>query len=88
MYSELESYLSNSFEFIEETEDKKFEILLWWKEYEKYFPILAMIAKQIFSTPISTVAVEQKFNAGGSILDSKRSCLSPTSLQMQACVDD
>ncbi|KAK3230204.1 hypothetical protein Dsin_002085 [Dipteronia sinensis] len=87
-YSELESYLSTSFGFIEDTEDKKFDILHWWKEHERYFPILAMIAKQILSTPVSTVAVEQQFNAGGNILDPKGSLMSPKSLQIQACVED
>ncbi|KAK3218131.1 hypothetical protein Dsin_012101 [Dipteronia sinensis] len=74
--------------FIEDTEDKKFDILHWWKEHERYFPILAMIAKQILSTPVSTVAVEQQFSAGGNILDPKRSLMSPKSLQIQACVED
>ncbi|KAK3189036.1 hypothetical protein Dsin_028597 [Dipteronia sinensis] len=87
-YSELESYLSTSFGFIEDTEDKKFDILHWWKEHERYFPILAMIAKQILSTPVSTVAVEQQFSAGGNILDPRRSLMSPKSLQIQACVED
>ncbi|KAK3211871.1 hypothetical protein Dsin_016577 [Dipteronia sinensis] len=72
----------------EDTEDKKFDILHWWKEHERYFPILAMIAKQILSTPVSTVAVEQQFSAGGNILDPKRSLKSPKSLQIQACVED
>ncbi|KAK3222295.1 hypothetical protein Dsin_009320 [Dipteronia sinensis] len=87
-YSDLESYLSTSFVFIEDTEDKKFDILHWWKEHERYFPILAMIAKQILSTPVSTVAVEQQFSAGENILDPKRSLMSPKSLQIQACVED
>ncbi|KAK3218633.1 hypothetical protein Dsin_012603 [Dipteronia sinensis] len=87
-YSELESYLSTSFEFIEDNEDKKFDILHQWNEHERYFPILAMIAKQILSTPVSTVAVEQQFNASGNILNPKCSLMSPKSLQLQACVED
>ncbi|KAK3219700.1 hypothetical protein Dsin_013670 [Dipteronia sinensis] len=67
---------------------KKFDILHWWKEHERYFPILAMIAKQILSTPVSTVAVEQQFSSGGNILDPKRSLMNPKSLQIQACVED
>ncbi|KAK2654332.1 hypothetical protein Ddye_014188 [Dipteronia dyeriana] len=31
----------------------------WWKDYEQEYPILAIIAKQILGTPVSTVAVEQ-----------------------------
>ena len=49
---------------------------------------MATIAKNIFSTPVSTMAVEQEFSAGGNILDERRSCLTPKSLQIQVCVDD
>ncbi|KAK0572780.1 hypothetical protein LWI29_037199 [Acer saccharum] len=49
---------------------------------------MAMIAKNIFSTPVFTVAVEQEFSAGGNILDERRSCLTPKALQIHVCVDD
>ncbi|KAK0597411.1 hypothetical protein LWI29_024997 [Acer saccharum] len=82
-HSELKSYLASSCEFTEE-----FDILKYWNEATKYYPIMAMIAKNIFSTPVSTVAVEQEFSAGGNILDEKRLCLTPKTLQIQVCVDD
>ncbi|KAK0607371.1 hypothetical protein LWI29_014006 [Acer saccharum] len=82
-HAELESYLASSCEFPEE-----FDLLKYWNDATKYYPIMAMIAKNIFSTPISTVAVEQEFSAGGNILDEKRSCLTPKALQIQVCVDD
>ncbi|KAK2634388.1 hypothetical protein Ddye_029180 [Dipteronia dyeriana] len=66
----------------------KFDILHWWREHEKHFPILSIIAKQILATPVSIVAVEQEFSAGGNILDARRSLLSPESIQVQVCVDD
>ncbi|KAK3198374.1 hypothetical protein Dsin_021789 [Dipteronia sinensis] len=87
MEEKLSDYLSVYYEQ-EDTEDKKFDILHWWKEHERYFPILATIAKQILSTPVSTVAVEQQFSAGGNILDPRHSLMSPKSLQIQACVED
>ena len=49
---------------------------------------MAMIAKNIFSTLVSTMTVEQEFSAEGNILDEKRSCLTPKALQIQVCVDD
>ncbi|KAI9165216.1 hypothetical protein LWI28_009816 [Acer negundo] len=49
---------------------------------------MATIAKNIISTPVSTVAVEQEFSAGGNILDERHSCLTPKALQIQVCVDD
>ncbi|KAK3222925.1 hypothetical protein Dsin_009950 [Dipteronia sinensis] len=59
-----------------------------WDDHKKVFPILAIIAKQILGTPVSTVAVEQEFSAGGIILEPRRSVLYPQSLEAQACVDD
>ncbi|KAK3225909.1 hypothetical protein Dsin_005771 [Dipteronia sinensis] len=53
-----------------------------------YFSILAIIAKQIRSTPISTVVVEQEFSARGNILDTKLSLFNLESIQIQACIDD
>ncbi|KAK0573935.1 hypothetical protein LWI29_015778 [Acer saccharum] len=82
-YSELESYLASSCEFTE-----AFDILKYWNEATEYYPIMAMIAKNIFSTPVSTVAVEQEFSAGRNILDERRLCLTPKALQIQVCVDD
>ncbi|KAK2655688.1 hypothetical protein Ddye_008740, partial [Dipteronia dyeriana] len=54
---------------------ENFDILYWWKEREKHFPVLSIIAKQILATPVSTVVVEQEFSAGGNILEARRSLL-------------
>ena len=53
--SELQSYLTTTFEFVDSPD---FDILQWWKEHQRHFPILAVMAKQILVTPMSTVAVE------------------------------
>ncbi|KAL5862402.1 hypothetical protein ACOSQ4_003698 [Xanthoceras sorbifolium] len=83
--SEVDLYVNTFFEFLD-SED--FNILHWWREHETNFPILALIAKQIFGTPVSTVVVEQKFSAGGNVLDERRALLSPDSIQIQVCIDD
>ncbi|KAK2634445.1 hypothetical protein Ddye_029237 [Dipteronia dyeriana] len=46
------------------------------------------VAKQILTTPVSTVVVEQDFSASGNILDARLSLLCPESIQVQVCVDD
>ena len=58
------------------------------KSHQQDYSILAIIAKQILGTPVSTVAMEQEFGACGNILDPRRSSMSPQSLEIQACVDD
>ncbi|KAK2652533.1 hypothetical protein Ddye_012389 [Dipteronia dyeriana] len=67
-HSELDRILEANHVFLED----KFSILSWWKDYEQEYPILAIIAKQILGTPVSTVAVEQEFSAGRNILDPRR----------------
>ncbi|KAK2641475.1 hypothetical protein Ddye_023238 [Dipteronia dyeriana] len=83
-HSELDGFLEANHVFLED----KFSIQGWWKDYEQEYPILAIIAKQILGTLVSTVAVEQEFSAGGNILDPRRSVLCPQSLEAQTCVDD
>ncbi|KAK3205998.1 hypothetical protein Dsin_020044 [Dipteronia sinensis] len=87
-YSEIETYHNTSFEFIGDGDEENFDILHWWRDRESHFPILAIIAKQILGTPVSTVAVKQEFSAHGNIMDPRRSLLSPESIQVQVCVDD
>ncbi|KAL5844173.1 hypothetical protein ACOSQ4_010131 [Xanthoceras sorbifolium] len=83
--SEVDVYINTSFEFLD-TPD--FNVLHWWREHETNFPILVIIAKQIFGTPVSTVTVELEFSAGGNVLDERRPLLSPDPIQIQLCVDN
>ncbi|KAK2657797.1 hypothetical protein Ddye_010849 [Dipteronia dyeriana] len=87
-YDEIKTYHSTNFEFIEDSDVDQFDILHWWRQHQKHFPILSIIVKQILVTPVSTVTVDQEFNAGENILDARRSLLSPESIQVQVCVDD
>lgn len=59
---ELESYLTASFELSEAYTDG-FAILQWWEQHSGKFPILAKIAKEILVSPVSTVDIEEAFNA-------------------------
>lgn len=86
--SELEKYLSTNFEFSDEDAGNDFQVIQWWKCHQSLFPILAMIAKDVFSSPVSTTSVERAFSMGGQILDETRSRMSPDSLEAQACLDD
>ena len=53
--SELDRYLEDTHKF----SDEEFSLQAWWKNHQQDYPILAIIAKQILGTPVSTVAVEQ-----------------------------
>lgn len=78
---ELEKYLS---EPIEPTCDNVV-LLAWWKHNSSRFPILSLMAKDVFATPVSTVASESAFSTGGRVVDLFRSCLSPEMTEALIC---
>ncbi|VFQ70136.1 unnamed protein product [Cuscuta campestris] len=69
-------------------DDVDFDVLGWWKRNEHMFPCLGMLARQVLSVSVSTVAVEREFSAGGNILTDYRSCLSAESLETLVCNQD
>uniref|UniRef100_A0A803NBK7 Transposase n=1 Tax=Chenopodium quinoa TaxID=63459 RepID=A0A803NBK7_CHEQI len=71
--SELDRYLNDQI-----GEHKlEMDILTWWKMNAHRYPILAHLARDVLAMPISTVASESTFSAGGRHLDSLRSSLTP-----------
>ncbi|GMI65545.1 DAYSLEEPER [Hibiscus trionum] len=65
-----------------------FSILNWWRVHTPRYPILSMMARDVLGTPMSTVAQEFVFNAGGRMLDSSRSSLTPETQQALICTRD
>jgi hypothetical protein len=81
MRTELDRYLAEECE-----EDyRKFDILAWWKGQSSRFPILSSMARDVLAIPISTVASESAFSAGGHILDDFRSSLTPFMIEAIVC---
>ncbi|KAK2658402.1 hypothetical protein Ddye_004935 [Dipteronia dyeriana] len=78
----------HNLKFLGDGDVDQFDILHCWREHQKHFSILSIMAKQILTTSVSTVAVEQEFSTGEIILDARRSLLSPESIQVHVCVDD
>ncbi|KAK2649762.1 hypothetical protein Ddye_017251 [Dipteronia dyeriana] len=73
LINEVERYL------LEPVERKRsnFDVLTWWSVSSAHYPNLALIAKDVFAMPISTVASESAFSSGGRALDPFRSSLTP-----------
>ncbi|KAM1256888.1 hypothetical protein EV1_030689 [Malus domestica] len=65
-----------------------FKILNWWKVHTPRYPILSMMARDVLGTPMSTVAPESAFNAGGRLLDECRSSLNPDIREALICTQD
>ncbi|XP_074312289.1 zinc finger BED domain-containing protein RICESLEEPER 2-like [Silene latifolia] len=81
--SEFDRYLNE-----QKGEDEEKEILPWWRANAMRFSTLKHMAIDVLAIPISTVASESAFSAGGCTLDSFRSSLTPKMVQAQICGQD
>ena len=63
-------------------------ILEFWKVHELRYPIVAAMARDILSIPISTVALESTFSIGGRVIDQYRSSLKPDIAEALVCTRD
>lgn len=59
-FNELSFYLQTPHAFEEETKD--FDILVWWKKHEAIYPVLASMARDLLTSPVSTLAPDVAFN--------------------------
>ena len=83
--SELSSYLDS--DCITAYEDG-FDILLWWKDHKLTYPILAIMARDIMSVPVSTCSSESCFSLAGRILEERRRSLKPEHVEMLTLLKD
>ncbi|KAL7614242.1 hypothetical protein Lser_V15G05176 [Lactuca serriola] len=81
---ELEKYLKESVE----EDSSMFNILDWWKVNSPRFPILSLMAKDLFAIPVSTVASEYVFSTSRRVLDPYRSSLTPKIVESIICTQD
>ncbi|KAL2900158.1 putative AC transposase [Bienertia sinuspersici] len=52
------------------------------------YPILSKLATHVLAIPITTVASEATFSAGGRVIDPYRASLAPETVQMLICTGD
>ena len=74
MYLDEGSYVGNDLDVLE-----------YWKLNKYRFPELAIMACDILSIPITTVASESSFSIGGRILHKYRNCLLPKTMEALIC---
>ena len=46
-----------------------FDLLAWWKQNESVYPVLATMARDLLTIPMSSVVSEQAFSAGGRVVN-------------------
>ncbi|XP_060971808.1 zinc finger BED domain-containing protein DAYSLEEPER-like isoform X2 [Cannabis sativa] len=85
MKSELDLYLEEN--LIPRTEES-FDICNYWKVTGLKYPLLSMIAKDVFPVPVNTVASESTFSTGGRHVSSHRSRLHPSTLEALVCTQN
>lgn len=86
--SELKIYLEESVLKLKQDEIPKFNLLNWWHTHKLKFPVLSLMASDILAVPVSTVASESTFSAGGRVIDPYRSSLAPATVEMLICGGD
>ncbi|CAO2179263.1 unnamed protein product [Urochloa humidicola] len=82
--SELEVYLDDP----SHPEMDNFDIIAWWKLHGPKYTVLSLIARDILSVPVSTVASESAFSLAGLVLDENRCSLLPETVEALICTQD
>jgi hypothetical protein len=67
--SELLSYLDS--DPISEYDDD-FNILSWWRDHRRAYPVLSILAKDVMTVPVSTISLESTFSLVGRVIEERR----------------
>ena len=81
--SQLDFYLEEP--RLSKKKNSKLEVLSWWKENYNQFPMLSLMARDLISFPITTVASKSSFSTGKKILTTYRSRLLPENVEAKLC---
>ena len=73
---ELERYLRLNIE----DEHKQPNPLPFWRDHHQKFPCLSLIARRLFSIPVTSAAVERSFSAAGIVITECRPSLDPSTV--------
>jgi hypothetical protein len=83
--AEIDLYLEESTVPID---SPSFDILKWWSINSLRLPTLAILAKTILMTPMTSIASESAFSTGGRVLSDSRNRLKPATLEALICGQD
>ncbi|CAF1638254.1 unnamed protein product [Adineta ricciae] len=76
-FQEIDDYFNDesdeSFYLYDSSDD--IDVLLFWKNHQHLFPILSLLAKEIFAIPASNTIVERLFSSSKNVVTEKRTRL-------------
>lgn len=84
--SELELYLDER--LVDRKQHPDLDILSYWKDSMVRYPELSLLARDVLSIPITTVASESAFSHGGRILGTYRTSILPDNVEAIICSRD
>ncbi|XP_056690406.1 zinc finger BED domain-containing protein RICESLEEPER 2-like isoform X2 [Spinacia oleracea] len=86
--TELDIYLEEGVYICNETETEHFDPLNWWRANNLKYRILSRMACDILAIPITSVASEATFSAGGRVIEPHRANIGAETVQMLLCGED
>jgi hAT family C-terminal dimerisation region len=73
---------------LESMEDDQIDILEYWKRNATAYPTLAMMARDVFAVPVSTIPSESCFSSANKIITDKRIKLGSKLFEQLVCNKD
>ena len=70
------------------SDDEAIDLLVWWRQNARRFPVLPSMAQDILTIPVSTVSSEAAFSSSGRIIDDRRCSLKPEMVKALTCGKD
>ena len=67
---------------------EEFSVLSWWRDHKLTYPVLSILAKDIFTIPISTISSESAFSTTGRIVEERCRSLGSDMVEMLALLKD
>jgi hypothetical protein len=68
--------------------DESFSVLNWWQDHKRTYHVLSILAKDILTTPVSTISSEPVFSLSGRLLDDRHQSLTPAHVERLSLIKD
>ena len=66
----------------QDSEFENFDILAWWKSHASTYPVLSIMARDLLTPLLFTVASNSTFSIGGQVLTDTRNRLASDAIEM------